>query len=43
MLEKWIMEKTPAHYLSYIQVSIKNLQVTFTVKAPHISEVNESC
>lgn len=36
------IEKTPGHFLSYIQVSLKNLQVTLTVKALHVTKVNKS-
>lgn len=40
MPENTIMEIKLAHYLSYIQLSLKNLQLTLTIKALKITKVN---
>lgn len=39
--KKWTTEKTLVHYLSYIQVSLKILQVTLTVETLHVTKVNQ--
>lgn len=40
MPEKTIVEIKLAHYLSYIQLTLKNSQLTFTTKALQITKVN---